>query len=388
MSGTANIEGRLIIRIGPAQGQVGIESTRPLLASRLFEGKAIGEVLETIPLLFNVCGRAQSVAAIRAVESAQQTPATAPVEQGRSLLIQLETLREHLWRVLLEWPEFHGQKRETVPLAGWMADIQAINGLIDPGGRLCREPGLSEAAASSEDLQRRLAALCDGLGQGLFGCPPQRFATFDAGALDDWVDNTDTPASRMLRFVRDQGWEALGPTSAAVLPALPAEALRARIDADDADRFIARPTWDGRPRETGPAARHSGHPLITGLQDRFGRGLLLRLAARLLDMAETIAGLQGPLMDDRPMPEVPGLCQLEAARGRLCHRVLLEGDRIERYRILAPTEWNFGPEGPAAQALADIAGKPAETAKTQAQLLIHAIDPCVGFDLEVPSPDA
>ncbi len=388
MSGTANIEGRLSIRIGPAQGQVEIESTRPLLASRLFEGKAIGEVLETIPLLFNVCGRAQSVAAIRAIESAQQTPAAAPVEQARNLLIQLETLREHLWRVLLEWPEFHGQKRETVPLAGWMADIQAVNALIDPGGRLCREPGLSEAAAPSEDLQRQLAALCEGLSQGLFGCPPQRFATFDDQALDDWVDNTDTPASRMLQFVRGQGWEALGPTSAAVLPALPAEALRARIDSRDGDGFIARPTWDGRPRETGPAARHSGHPLITGLQDRYSRGLLLRLAARLLDMAETIAGLQGRLVDGGPMPEVPGLCQLEAARGRLCHRVLLEGDRIERYRILAPTEWNFGPEGPAAQALAGITDRQAEMARTQAQLLIHAIDPCVGYDLEVPSPDA
>jgi coenzyme F420-reducing hydrogenase alpha subunit len=388
MIGTANIEGRLTIRIGPAQGQVEIASTRPLLASRLFEGKVIDEVLNTIPLLFNVCGRAQSVAAIRAIESARQTSATGPVEQGRSLLIQLETLREHLWRVLLEWPEFHGQRRETVLLAGWMADIQAINGLIDPNGLLCREPGLSQAAAPSDDLQRRLATLCDGLGQGLFGCLPQRFATFDADALDDWVDNTDTPATRMLQFVRDRGWEALGPTSAEVLPALPAEALRARIDANDADGFIARPTWDGQPRETGPAARHSAHPLIKGLQGRYGRGLLVHLAARLLDMAETIVGLRGPLVAERPMPDVPGLCQLEAARGRLCHRVLLDGGRIERYRILAPTEWNFGREGPAAQALADITDPQVETAKTQAQLLIHAIDPCVGYDLEVQSPHA
>jgi Ni,Fe-hydrogenase I large subunit len=68
--------------------------------------------------------------------------------------------------------------------------------------------------------------------------------------------------------------------------------------------------------------------------------------------------------------------------------VLLEGDRIERYRILAPTEWNFGPEGPAARALADIAGRPVDIARTQAQLLIHAIDPCVGYDLEVKSSDA
>jgi coenzyme F420-reducing hydrogenase alpha subunit len=388
MSGTANIEGRLSIRVDPAQGQVEIDSTRPLLASRLFEGKTIDEVLKTIPLLFNVCGRAQSVAAIRAIESAQQTPAAAPVEHGRDLLIQLETLREHLWRVLLEWPEFHGQRRETVLLAGWMADIQAINGLIDPGGRLCREPGLAAATTASDDLQSRLAALCDGLGQGLFGCAPQHFMAFDAEALADWVDNSDTPASCMLQFVRHQGWEALGSTSTAVLPALPAEALRARIDAGDADEFIARPTWDGRPRETGPAARHSGHPLITELQDGYGRGLLLRLAARLLDMAETIGGLQGPFTDDRPMPEAPGLCQLEAARGRLCHRVRLEDDRIEHYRILAPTEWNFGPEGPAAQALGDIAGGPVETAKTQARLLIHAIDPCVGYDLEVQSSDA
>ena len=59
----------------------------------------------------------------------------------------------------------------------------------------------------------------------------------------------------------------------------------------------------------------------------------------------------------------------------------LDGDRIARLRILAPTEWNFHPEGAAARALASLRGDDRNTTQIQANLLIHAIDPCVGYEL-------
>jgi len=77
----------------------------------------------------------------------------------------------------------------------------------------------------------------------------------------------------------------------------------------------------------------------------------------------------------------PGLAQIEAARGRLMHRVKLAGDTISDYAILAPTEWNFHPAGLAAQALASATAPDPKNRELQARLLINAIDPCVAYEL-------
>ncbi|HIJ30976.1 MAG TPA: Ni,Fe-hydrogenase I large subunit, partial [Gammaproteobacteria bacterium] len=69
-----------------------------------------------------------------------------------------------------------------------------------------------------------------------------------------------------------------------------------------------------------------------------------------------------------------------AARGQLLHRVAVENSQIIRYQILAPTEWNFHPQGVVTQALQQLEPDTA-TVKQQASLIIHAIDPCVGYDL-------
>jgi Ni,Fe-hydrogenase I large subunit len=74
---------------------------------------------------------------------------------------------------------------------------------------------------------------------------------------------------------------------------------------------------------------------------------------------------------------------MEASRGRLIHRVALEGERISRYQILAPTEWNFHPQGVLARGLAGLDVKDPGKFRWQAGLLINTIDPCVGYDLEV-----
>ncbi len=78
----------------------------------------------------------------------------------------------------------------------------------------------------------------------------------------------------------------------------------------------------------------------------------------------------------------PGLGQVEAARGRLLHRIQLDGERIRRYQIVAPTEWNFHPQGVVAQSLKTLSGDN-EQIEQQARLLINEIDPCVTYQLSV-----
>ena len=77
------------------------------------------------------------------------------------------------------------------------------------------------------------------------------------------------------------------------------------------------------------------------------------------------------------------LAQIEAARGRLIHAVAVVGETVTDYRILAPTEWNFHPQGRLAQALAGLDGKDDNSLRSQAALLIEAVDPCVGYQLRV-----
>src|SRR5690606_20191461 len=103
-------------------------------------------------------------------------------------------------------------------------------------------------------------------------------------------------------------------------------------------------------------ARMHDHPLLTGaLLARYGNGLLTRLAARLLELLALPQRmgelLNGPKLE-REIRQSGygngtgiGLGVVEAARGRLVHRVEAVDGKVVCFQILAPTEWNFHPEG-------------------------------------------
>jgi coenzyme F420-reducing hydrogenase alpha subunit len=376
------VEGRLDIRLAPARHEVKISSSRPLAASHLFEGKTIDETLGLVPLLFNVCGQAQRTAAVRAIESAQGNAAGVEVEHARDRLVQLETLREHLWRVLLDWPRFYGAAAASGPMSLLMARIEGAKRAIDGQGLLCTRPGLPRPADPEEAPNRELEALRGMVAEYVLGIDPARWQDAGPAGLSRWIEHTATPAAQLLRFVCSQGWEAIGQTRTRAMPDLAAESLVTLLDGPDAAAFIAEPTLGECAVETGPGARQQSHPLVVAMRERHGQGLITRLAARLVEIARITLALP---VDGADLPAVtaPGLAQLEAARGRLFHRVVLDGERIQRYRILAPTEWNFGPQGPAVQALRGIAQAPPTGVRLQAELLIHAIDPCVGYKLDV-----
>jgi coenzyme F420-reducing hydrogenase alpha subunit len=79
-----------------------------------------------------------------------------------------------------------------------------------------------------------------------------------------------------------------------------------------------------------------------------------------------------------------GIGLSEAARGRLVHAVDIADGLVRRYRILAPTEWNFHPQGAAARGLASIAAAAPARREMLARLFVTAVDPCVGYELRLP----
>jgi hypothetical protein len=114
-----------------------------------------------------------------------------------------------------------------------------------------------------------------------------------------------------------------------------------------------------------------------------------RLGSRLAEvvaLAMATAELNSPALPALgAITLAPGqaLAWCEMSRGLLLHAVQLEAGtalrdaaRVADYRVLAPTEWNFHPQGTLAQAL-----RAGQLDAAQARLATLALDPCVGFDL-------
>ena len=383
--------GKLRIRLGP--GGVSIASTRPVRAAGLFVGRGLTETSRLLPAMFSICAAAQSAACASACEQALGLSAPAPVRARRARLVAAETLREHLWRVLLDWPRGLGEDPEAAAMArvmagydGWRAALTAGLDIFTPA-----TTAMPTAPSAPDDAgaRRDLADLCT---RTVFGTPPGIWLgqVSTLAALRAWTAQTETAAARLLGRVLRDGHAGLGRSRVAPLPALRAHDLEHHLggSAAAANAFVARPTWEGLPRETSPLTRQRAAPLVHDLATHFGNGLLTRLAAQLTEVARILAADAGTTLKAAPgrdpLPPGIGLSQVPAARGLLVHRVRIIGEQIAEYRILAPTEWNFHPEGVVACGLAGLwEGSDPVDPRPLARLFIAAVDPCVEFDLQI-----
>ncbi len=380
-------EGRLDIRIRMADGQVravGIQSSRPVLAAAVFHGRRIEECQDMLPLLYSVCGNAQACAGARACERALGLPVRPAVERSRELLLRMETVREHLWRVLLDWPAFAGVAGAPGPMseaAGLQREYrQALCADADPF-----RVGAPDSASGGGELDGLLDRLQGLLRREVFAMPAAQWLELSGEeALAAWAAGRRTVAAGLIDDLITGGQQGAGACHVAALPKLdPLQLDRAMRD----NAYLHQPHCFGNCRETGCLAR-AGGALLNRLKRDYGNGLLVRVVARLSELAE----LAGRLLPDAVEPlddpsagrvgEGIGIGQAAAARGQLVHRVELDGERIAGYRILAPTEWNFHPRGVVARAIGALQGGPAQV-EAQARLLINAVDPCVGYRLHI-----
>ncbi len=356
-------EGMLTIRLGLDAGRIAavkVESTRPLGVARIFLGKPVGEALATLPLLYSVCATAQAAAAVAAVEVALCIRPSEPQRRAREALLLAETAREHLVRCLLGWGTWLGERPDPRALAltgrlrGGLATAlyPESDGFRPGGGRL--SPNSTQLAKVLDTLELVLTEV-------VLGVPPQTWLeTGDAAGLATWAAEARSMGARTLAQVAALGWSDLASSAVLPLGETTAGELEPWLVGPGADAFIARPVWDGQPRETGALAREIHRPLIADLNRHHGNGLLTRLTARLSELAalpgRIAAALEGLGPDTAPSQPPSdgasaGIGQVEAARGRLVHRVEIESGVIRGYRILAPTEWNFHPDGVLARGL-------------------------------------
>jgi hypothetical protein len=349
--------GAIRIELDLAAGLVcaaAIRSSRPFGLARLFEGRPAVEAAPLAGRLFSLCSRAQSAAAGAAIRAATNAPADAETLRREAIGVAAERLFETLRALTMAWP-------------GRAAFARRI-------GPPLRDAALAAASLARQGGREALDALR---------------ASADRIGLGDETPAPDSPFAHILRQCAKARPLALTPPDALAPEddAAVAEALEA-----DPRAFAAAPELPGRRPETGAFAR------VWRETPEEVDALTARALAKALDARRALAELEA-LIEVKAAPDPSairsratvsgaGLGAVECARGRLYHWARLDAQgRIAAYAILAPTEWNFHPNGPLAALLIGARLESAAAAREVAERLATLVDPCVGFEVAVRELD-
>ncbi len=350
--------GKLDIRLTCVAGRVArvaIANTRPQVAGVL-HGLPAAQATALVPRLFALCGRAQGAAA----EAARYAAEGAGLSRRVDRRVAAEAAQEHLWRLLVDWPRELGLTPLAAAFARWRrtlaGDPQSLNG----------------------------APFLDFLGEDLLGMAPEAWLGMNSREhFRDWHFASPALAALICRQLADDGeGEAVLPT---VAPLQAFDSFSAGTGWPALSRaFSEQPVWHGLPAETGAYARRTGDPLIGALSPQ---PLLARVAARLRELAalalnDCAQPLPGALTA-LPLGRDRGGSLVETARGLLMHELTLEGGKVARYVIVAPTEWNFHPDGPLPALLTGQNCATALQAAMRARRGVLALDPCVANGISV-----
>ena len=357
-----NPEGELIVRLGLKANRVhsvNLASGREPLPDRMTRGRPADEVARTLPLLFSICARAQAAAACGALDAARGRTPDAATQQQRVADVRGEAIVELLSRLLIDWPRVMGVAPDVASVAR------------------ARQALPAQALATWHEIAR----------ERIYGVAPADWmADASLDALDRWTAAAETLSARLFGRLQREAAD-LGRSDIRTMPPATLEALLpllARL-ADD-PTFGKSPDWLGSPVETGALARHAEHPLVASYVERHGNTVAARTLARLVELAALLS-----VDDDASLPTArqhavapgAGIGLAETARGLLLHHAEVSNGRVERYRIVAPTEWNFHPDGALARGLLQRPVDGPETARREAHLLVQALDPCVACRVEV-----
>ena len=343
---------------GHAVSQTDIHSTRPM-AAQVLQGKTPAHVLQIVPMLFSVCGRAQGAAATAALHAAQH--GAAPDVAATERMVACEAMQEHLWRMMLDWPKLLGLEAQEKQFAAWFALLRQIS---------AGETGMS---AFLQEFER------DALGMAA-----AEWRALDSyQSLQAWWDGSSSPLAQLLKKLAALDRASPDASEPRLLPAWSAaEAEHACAGRWDSI-FAAWPFWHGHAAETGAWAYYADSPLLRDTLRQSGSKPLVRLLARLCDVVEMANGSAAPRLDAVSPTAGVGIAVVRTARGLLMHHANLAANKVAEYAIVAPTEWNFHPAGAFAQDLRGLAETDKERLQQLAHIEVLSLDPCVAYEIEV-----
>ncbi|MGD9540728.1 nickel-dependent hydrogenase large subunit [Methylocystis sp.] len=341
-----------VTRIADRVGEAKIMPRQRVDVTRLLHRKAANEAPRVIGSVFTLCAAAQRIACEAAMAAAQSQPTPDALRWRWRRRLYAERVAEHLRASVLDWP---GEKNDPRRLAHLPAlrKALAVSNAADREDDASLHATLKEAAV---DIGAPLDA--DRRPQGWFA--------------EMWRDASQY--SQLVSSQNGDGFLALGD----------AEAIHGALRERNAD-FLSAPNLPGRIVETGAFARR-----FTFLRRNVGL-LAARLQARLFDIADASDALaskeplpgEEALVVTRSSRPGEGFAMVDSPRGFLFHRVELDASgAVTTYEILAPTEWNFHPAGPFAQALAAAKLNVADPRQFVATLAA-LFDPCASCEISL-----
>ena len=390
---TDALAGKLSLSPGQARPH-NLQSSRRDWAAPLTRGMAADGLAARLASIFSLCGESHRLCAQMAVAAARGTVRGDTAQAAHTL--QRETLQEHVRRIALDWP---GQL-----LAPTDADAQALSqqalSLLQQcplfSMRGVSATATKEAEASTPTAPTysapaplsELPLLQDWLHTNLLGMDAAtwlaRWEQDPAAWLRSWSASTPLCVAQLLQRARPLLDQA-GPQSP--LLRVHSSDTGLLMLADDLQRdpgFTRRPLWRGRCAETGSWTR-----LCQSQPERLNTAWL-RLGARLAELvrlalpdAPMRCGAHWLAMGSLPTAPRSGLAWIEMARGLLIHQVQLDasGSTVLSCQVLAPTEWNFHPQGAVAEALESMPAHASDAVIRAIAGLLSAYDPCVQHEL-------
>jgi len=343
-----------------------LHSSRSDWAFPVTRGQPAARLPATLASLFSLCGQAHRLCGQMALDAARGHEVAWRVPVPAAL--RAETMREHLRRICLDWPR---------QLAA--GDASTLRGnALDRAFASCPLFGEGESPGLPRWLEQHLLGMPAANWLACWRLEPSRW-------LAAWSAQARSATATLLEAIRPAAERPIAGAAPLRVHAGDAGLRELAASLHGSAGFSRAPLWQGRCAETGPWARLAATPIVSCDTP------WLRLGARLAELIalalDTPAEAAAPLMSGGlPVAPGEGLAWVEMARGLLVHAVRLDGRdagaRIEACRVLAPTEWNFHPEGAIALALASMPGQPEPVQRRCIRALMAAYDPCVPFEIE------
>lgn len=371
MNSDLNLAGKLKIAVGHRNGvikQVNIQSSRPTQLSKILIGKTPEQVVEEVPLLFSLCNCAQTIACLTALETALGYQVDSDTLYARKILLLVETAKEIGIRLGQDWLQTD-DVLHLPALLQWFLDIRAS---LQWALQLQAQP------ADQVYSPTRFVLELESIIKGVIGPDESQFrqAVYGQCRLH--------PVGRVLAQLNAK-FQRTYLCSPCPEMAVDSDYIEEQLIANG-EVFSALPQADSGCCETSVWTRNRTKTIITESQALSMSPIALRFLAQILELKRIAprmlqAHKQLLIFSDRA-----GFAKVEAARGALIHRAVLDSKAttaiINQYQIVAPTEWNFHPQGTLVQMLQGVAVAKDGVVDLVSQLVL-AVDPCVAYEVEV-----
>ena len=370
----ATLAGRLLVTPGaPLPNSLG--SSRQDWASRVGAGQPVATLPGLLASLFNLCGNAHRACAQLAIGAADATEAGQSAPDDISERLRLETAQEHIRRIGLDWPRLLTRGADHTACAQAAADTLACCPALRPPGQALW-PALHDWLQHhwlQMDPATWLSAWCAGAGDWLHA----------------WAQRHSGWLPSLLREAQqaDMPNHPLNSRRALTVHGASASLRRLSDALSGTPGFVQQPDWQGTVAHSGAWARLQTPAEQPALSPWAMLGSRIAELVRLcLPGAAPDHGALWLRWGALHVQPGTGLGWVEMARGLLVHQVTLNdgGRSAQSCRVLAPTEWNFHPQGEVAQRLSAL--DPASPGlRQQVAVLMAAFDPCVPYEL-APNP--